>query len=244
MIGVLTANFSFYYDLIKALRKRKIPFISLCFNDEIPINVNVIITSHGEESQIEFEHLIIWKKLDKIETVIDRAFLISNTQSVDLVFGIDPGDNIGIAIYGNQKFIRSFILKSPEDTFNFIKTYIKDIEADNVIVRIGDGARIIRNRIINMLARENIAIEIVDESVLPKVDDDTVAASTIAMGKGKKINGELSIEPKKGELKELQRTSREKSKTITISKELAKKVLQGEISLDSAIELQKREDQA
>jgi len=47
------------------------------------------------------------------------------------------------------------------------------------------------------------------------------------------------VQPKEGEIREMQRLSRIKSKNITISKELAKKVLIGEISLEKAIEIQR-----
>ena len=52
----------------------------------------------------------------------------------------------------------------------------------------------------------------------------------------------MSVEPREGEIKELQRISRIKSKNITISKELAKKVLMGEMELDEAIEIQRRKN--
>jgi len=236
VIGVLTSNFALYHDLIESLRKRDISFVSLTFKDEIPYNVDVIISS--EEDEVNFKNVIRWAGED-VESLIDRAIILSSDEKIDIVFGIDPGENIGIAIYGNNKLIRRFVRKSPEAAAKFIKRYIREMKASSVKVRIGNGAPLIRNRIINLLMDEKIHVEMVDEARIHCQDDDAVAASSIAMVEGVKIRNKLRIEPKDGEIREMQRLSRIKSGTITISKELARKVLKGEMKLEEAIKVQK-----
>ena len=243
MIGLLTSNFALYHDVVHELKKRDLPFISLAFNDEIPPDVDVIITSEEESKKIDFDKVVTWKKGRRIENLVDKALMLSKSKEMEIIFGIDPGDNIGIAIFGNKKLIRSLLATSPEQASNFIKEYIEDIGADEVIIKIGNGARLIRNRIINYLINEKVKMEIVDESMIPRMDDDEMAASTIAMADGKEVKNEFSIEPKEGEIREMQRLSRIKSKNITISKELARKVLKGEICLDDAIEMQRNKNQ-
>lgn len=242
MIGILTSNFLLYYDLVSTLRRRNIPFISLSFNSPFPPNVNVIITSKNEKDKINFDKVVCCDLNSNIENIIDKAILLSLYKDVKLTFGIDPGSSIGIAIFGNEKLIRRFVADSPNEAVDFIKSFIRDIEAKEVIIRIGNGARIIRNRIINLL--QDYKIEVVDEANIPCIDDDALAASSIALTRGIEIKGKLSVEPKEGEIKEMQRLSRIKSRNITISKELAKKVLIGEIELDKAIEMQKKKNQA
>ena len=239
MIGLLTQNFSLYHDLVDLLRKRNLSFISLTFSEKISSNVDVIITSYSEKNNIKFGKVIACDVTENLDEVIDKAILLSYGNEAKIVFGIDPGKSIGIAIFSNDKLIRSFIVKSPEEAANFIKYFIKDVNAGSSIVRIGNGARIIRNRIINLLQQSDIRIEMVDENSVAGMVNDTKAAESIAMVEGKEIKGFLSIEPKEGEIREMQRISRIKSKNITISKELAKKVLTGEIELDEAIEMQK-----
>ncbi|MCD6331176.1 MAG: hypothetical protein J7L80_03130 [Thermoplasmata archaeon] len=242
MIGLLTSNFSLYYDLVNVLRKRNIPFVSLTFNEEIPPNVGVIITSEEEKDNIMFDKLVACKANCNVENMIDKALLMENCEDAKIIFGIDPGINIGIAIYGNEMLLRRFVAKSPDKAVDFIKSFIKDVCANNIIVRIGDGARLIRNRIINLLRKEKVKIEVVNEASIPCIDDDALAASSIAMTKGIEVKENLSVEPKEGEIKEMQRLSRIKSKNITISKELAKKVLMGEMELEEAIERQKNKN--
>lgn len=50
MIGVLTSNFVLYHDIVNALQRREIPFVSLTFNSPVPFNIDVIITSEEEKA--------------------------------------------------------------------------------------------------------------------------------------------------------------------------------------------------
>jgi len=238
MIGLLTENFLLYYELVSLLRKRNLPFVSLTFKDEIPANVDVIITSFKEKDKVKFEKVIPCSTEMKLNQIIDKAILLMYGGE-DLVFGIDPGKNIGIAVFSNEKLIRSFVATTPEEAAAQINTLFEYSGMKNATIKIGNGARIIRNRIINLLQNPNMRIEIVDENEVAKVKDDEKAAMHIAMMDGKEVFGKMDIEPKEGEIKEMQRISRIKGKNITISRELAKKVLIGEMSLDEAIKMQK-----
>ncbi|KAA0000628.1 MAG: hypothetical protein FE046_03325 [Thermoplasmata archaeon] len=173
---------------------------------------------------------------------MDKALMVAEGKEYNILFGVDPGDTIGIAIYGNKKLLRRFVVQSPEMAVDFIKTYVREMDARQVTVRVGNGARLVRNRMINALAEEPFTIEMVDEADLPGVDDDAVAASMIAMEQGVEITTSLSLEPKEGEIREVQRLSRIKNGNITISKALARKVLRGDITLDEALQLQQEKN--
>jgi len=242
MIGILTENFSLYHDLIEVLRKRALPFISLTFHDEIPPNVDVVITSFEERERVACDNVVIWREGCSAETTVDKALMAAEGKGYSILFGVDPGDAIGIAIYGNKKLLRRFVVQSPERAVDFIKTYIEEMDAREVTVRVGNGARLVRNRMINALTGAKLTIEMVDEADLPGVDDDAVAASMIAMEQGVEIKSSLSLEPKEGEIRELQRLSRIKNGNITISKALARKVLRGDITLDEALRMQQEKN--
>lgn len=242
MIGLLTTDFALYHDLIMTLRQRALPFVSLTFQDEIPSSVNVVITSEAEANEVIFDNIVTCKEED-IDFVIDRALMKMDRSQTTIIIGIDPGDSIGIAIYCNRQLIRRFVMQSPEQATSFIRRYIEEMKPHDTIVRIGNGARLIRNRIINELPLGEILLEMVDEAQLPCADDDTEAASIIALSQGKEIMRDYSLEPKDGEIRELQRLSRVKNGNITISKKLARKVLQGELSLDDAIKYQQEKHQ-
>ncbi len=239
MIGILTSNFSLYYDIIRVLKKRELPFISLAFNQPIPSSVKVIITMPEEKNNIPFENIVVYKGED-IDVLIDKAvFLQAGATSKKIFVGIDPGMTPGIAVFANGILLRRFLANSPEEAIHFVELFVKEWEIGEVIVRIGHGARLVRNRIINTLRGMNVCIEIVDETSTTSADD-TISAFSIAKIPGRVVEREFSVEPKKGEIRDIQRKSRIISGDITISKSLAKKVLKGEMEMKEAIERQRK----
>ncbi len=238
MIGILTENFALYHDLITMMRRREIPFVSLTFNMKIPPNVDIIITSCGEGKKINFSRIVEYCDED-IEIFIDKVILMQ-MNGKKLTFGIDPGRNIGIALFADGKFIRSFVLSSPENVVDYIIKLMKSIDADNATIKIGNGARLVRNRIINYLIGSPLKIEMIDESNIAGMENDEAAAISIAMADGREIKSVMPVKAKEGEIREMQRLSRVKSGNITISRELAKDVLEGKIGLDEAIKKQRK----
>jgi hypothetical protein len=224
--------------LVKALKERGIAFASLSFKESIPSEVEAIITSMEEKKLINGQigaKIIGCDDVDSaIDDAIDEALRPLKDRSPILI-GIDPGEFPGVAIFEGNSLIRSFRAKSPEGVREEIKSFL---EKKEVIIRIGSGARLLRNRIANSL-RGAAKVEIVDETSTSK-NGDIEAAARIALIPGKQIAKKLLVEPTIGEIKDAQQRSREMSKNITISRPLAKKVLKGEMSFEEAIEEQAR----
>jgi hypothetical protein len=116
----------------------------------------------------------------------------------------------------------------------------------DICIRIGHGSTITRNRIINALIPLEIPIEIVDETrTTPSQQKrrcvrDGEAAAAIALLTGGRVQTTLPIETSRGAIKNVQKRSRQLSEgRLTISEEVALKVLRGEISLQEAIEKEK-----
>ncbi|MEM2258592.1 MAG: hypothetical protein QXW78_03645 [Candidatus Thermoplasmatota archaeon] len=239
MIALITKNFSFYYEIVDILKKREINFITLSYDDDIPDTIDIIITSEEERNKIKFDKIICYEDGCDIDKLIDKALLHVSKKKM-LIFGIDPGEKIGLAVYSGNMLIKKFVAKNPKEVILFIKEVISEATPEGVVIKIGNGGGLIRDRIINLLQEENFSIQIVDESVIQSFDDDAISACKIAMAPGKEIKYKMRVEPKEGEIKNIQHMSRLKSKNVTISKELAKKVLMGEISLEEAIEFQKK----
>ncbi|MEA2054310.1 MAG: hypothetical protein U9O96_04235 [Candidatus Thermoplasmatota archaeon] len=243
MIGVLTSNFVLYHDLIHALQKRGVCFTSLTFDGPIPPNIDVVITSDEERSRIHFDNIMSPEPGRSMDELIDRILFAAHRKSPSpkIVIGIDPGSTPGIAIFSDGALFRRFTAGSPQDALSFIKSFVKNWEGYDIVLRIGHGARLVRNRMINMLLGIAPRIEIVNETSTtpPNTHDDMLAASAIALTPGRAVNCKLSLEPRDGEIRDTQRKSRILSKDVTISKELAKKVLKGEIEIKKAIEKQR-----
>jgi hypothetical protein len=165
------------------------------------------------------------------------------------VIGIDPGEEPGIAVLSNGivEAVYRVPLGQAVDVIERIKQTYSDI-----LVRIGHGARLASMRLANSLVAQGIPVELVDESgTSPYLGkgtggaaiSDIVAAINIAYTQGVRV-GHQEILPSKGEIRWIQERSRELSEgRTTISRQLAKRVAIGEITITEALTEHKRTKQ-
>jgi len=247
-IGLFTNNFSLYYDLIKILKKRKIPYVSLSSIKNIPSSIGVIITSNNELHDIKSQKVIAADAYDTIDHAVDLALqmLIGKDLYSKVFIGIDPGDQPGIAVVGDDILLQKINIDTPEKVVTVIKRILREYPAFETLIRIGHGSILTRNRIINSLIPLKIPIEIVDETKttpsqqIGRHERDSEAAAVIALLTGGKVQRRLPLEPTRGEIRNIQERSRKLTGgKFSISEKTAKKVLEGSISLIEAIEKEK-----
>jgi len=247
-LGVYTKDFSLYYDLLKALQKRKIAYVSLTSLNHIPSKIGVILTSNNELHDAKASKVIAADAYDNVDHAIDLALqLLIGKDLYSMIFiGIDPGEYPGIAVVGDNILLHKTSVDDPEKVASVIKRILKEYPANQTLIRIGHGSITIRNRIINSLIPIGIPIEIVDETETTdtkqttRPERDRKAAAAIAMMHGGKVQSKLPLEPTKGEIRNIQERSRKlTSGQYSISEKTAIQVLNGQISLTEAIELEK-----
>ncbi len=242
VLGVLTEDFRLYHDLVAALRARDVPFVSLSFSRKIPENVGAIVTSPSEAGRIRRPNVIPVGDLDAAIAKARQA-LQGKTSWDELLVGIDPGAEPGVAVVGDGKVLEARIAEAPEAVARIVREALGTFPAGRHRIRVGHGDPTNRNRILNALDREGLVAEIVDEAGTTErtEEPDIDAAIKIAFVPGVRASPPYDIEPTPGEVREIQRRSRLTSEgEVTISKELASKVARGEITLDDAIQKQRR----
>jgi hypothetical protein len=247
-LGVYTKDFALYHDLLKILKKRKVPYVSLDSLRNIPSRIGVILTSHNELHDFKSQKVIAADIYDSIDHAIDLALqmLIGKEIYSKLIIGIDPGDKPGLAVVGDDILLHKINIENPEKVSIVVKRLLKEYPASETIIRIGHGSIITRNRIINSLISLEIPIEIVDESKTTssqqkkRIDRDSEAAASIAMVSGGKVQSKLPLEPTRGDIRRIQEQSRNLTHgRFSISEKTALAVLKGEISLLEAIDVEK-----
>jgi hypothetical protein len=252
-IGVFTKDFSLYYDLIKILNKRKIPYVSLSSIDHIPSMIGVILTSHSELHDIKSQKVIAADVYDTVDHAVDLALqmIIGKDLYSKVFIGIDPGDQPGIAVVGDDILLQKMNVESPEKVVSIVKRFLREYPAIESLIRIGHGSMIARNRIINSLIPLKIPIEIVDETrttpsqMIKRYERDSEAAAAIALLPGGKVQRRLPLEPTKGEIRNIQERSRKLTDgEFSISEKTAIEVLEGKISLIEAIDLEKNRNKS
>ncbi len=239
IIGILTSDFRIYYELIRTLKMRDLPFASLSFDEPIPANIGVIITTKDEKERIEFPSVVVAEKDMELTIDIATRTLKGKDRFKRLIIGIDPGKRPGLAVIGDGEILSTAQVSSPEKVESVVKRAIKSYPSEETVVRIGHGDTTHRNRIINSLSRFDLKVEISDETRTTRISDspDIDAAIDIALKSGVVAKKRYKVEPTEGELRDIQRRSRIESKgRVTISREDAKKVARGELSLKEAIE--------
>ena len=247
-LGIFTKDFSLYHDLIEILKKRKIPYISLLSINHIPSKIGVVLTSHNELHDIKAQKVIAADAYDTIDHAIDLALqmLVGKDLYSKVFIGIDPGDQPGIAVVGDDILLQKMNVETPEKVVAAVKRILREYPASETLIRIGHGSIITRNRIINSLILLETPIEIVDETKttssqqISRPERDSEAAAAIALLTGGKVQKHLPLKPTKGEVRNIQERSRKLTNgEFSISEKTAVEVLMGKISLKKAIDLEK-----
>jgi hypothetical protein len=157
----------------------------------------------------------------------------------ELAFGIDPGPRPGVAWMGDGVLLGMAQLEHIEGVVDHICTIEQAIEHEVSKVRIGNGAPLLRDHIINDCIAANFWMEEVNEAKTSKGllrHNHVVSAVRIAMLRGRRVWEQRSITPTEGQLKEIQRRSRTISNgRKTISAELALAVARGELLIEEAL---------
>jgi hypothetical protein len=232
VVGIRIKDEKLYKRAAKKLEELNIPFINLNRMAEIE-SVKVLLTDNEMDNGIFVDENLSKAVLDCARRYYD------NVRYRHIIIGIDPGPKPGIAVFGDEKLLDTLRAASPEKATDFVKNILRIHEHDSCTIRIGNGAGVYRNRIINsLLPLRKCRIEIVDESGTSRNSDDTDAAKMIAFIKGDQIREPVTEKADEGELREIQRESRD-AFGFTISMELAREVAEGRLDLKRAIKMQR-----
>jgi hypothetical protein len=242
VIGVMTKNFRFFYELVQMLRDHKEPFVVMDFDDDIPAKVGVIITTPEEKTQVKFKNVVVSDQAD-LAIEMARTRLKGRESFQTLVVGVDPGVRPGLAIIGDGRVLVAETVGSPEAVTDEIARFRRCFSHVRLIARVGHGDRTNRNRIIRSIWNAVDDIEVVDETNTTRntEEPDADAAISIALGSGYRMPFPPEVQPTPGEVRDIQRLSRiESGGRVTISADLAEAVAKGELTLPEALTAQDR----
>jgi hypothetical protein len=242
IIGLVTEDFRFFHRMVRLLKERGEPFVSLGLDDPIPESVGAIITSNAERDRVRFPTIVS-------DEDPDFAFkaarsVLRGKKFTRVVVGIDPGRMPGMAVFGDGRIIDTEQVYCPEDVTETLVRMTWNLDFDHMLIRIGHGDPTNRNRIIHAVWDLADEVEIVDETMTTKRTEtpDIDAAIMIAFTSGDKVCTQPEVCPTPGEVRDIKRLSRIESRgRFTISTELALRVARGKISLAEAIEAYQKE---
>lgn len=167
-IAVATVSGKAYYQLLKELKRKNMPFLSLKPWDSIPLNVKVVVTTKEERYLVAHPNVLTFDCKSTPTSVIDQAILaVHGKRSYDkVVFGVDPGKAYGVAVLGDDSVLETFSCLSSEETVKAIEGILKRVPAICSVVKVGDGAPVYSKELVSLvdeaLPKETV-IEVVSE---------------------------------------------------------------------------------
>jgi len=156
-----------------------------------------------------------------------------------LTIGIDPGPRPGCAWLVEGMLLGKSQDESIEDAVQHVIGLVHVYSPEVVDVRIGHGSPLHRDRLINRFLAEGFQVSQVNEhrtSRGSRRHEHASSALKIALLKGEPVIDKRMVEPTEGELRNIQRLSRKRSKgALTISLEEAHDVACGGLTMDEAL---------
>lgn len=205
-IAVVTVSGKAYYLLVNELKKRGEPFLSLTPNDAIPVGIKVVLTTKKERSNIRSQNTIEYvEDKDPVEVVEEAIRQVKGKELFEnLVIGVDPGLNFGVAVLGDKGLIESKNCVSVGETAKMVNDVLKRIPAAHRTVRVGDGAPDITEELINRFSGlpGDVVLEVVSEEGTSKSlrsvphrrgERDVNAAIKIAQRRGRQVSREEGL---------------------------------------------------
>lgn len=243
MIVVATADFELYHDAVAELQDRGVTFTTVEPGEELPEETDIVLTGTDDELDAAPAVEIVRAEGGEARSAVEEVIALLRGEGGRTIIGIDPGEQPGIAVLAGDMIVATFQVP-PERVAEVVHDEAEG--ASNPLVRIGDGARLIGARIIDDI--EGIPIELVDETgTTPYLGAgtrgvaDVLAAANIARMEGERVD-ERDLEPTGGELKRIQKRSRELSEeNRTIDADLAKAVAVGEMTIREALDTHREE---
>ena len=226
IVGIYTKDFALLNKITNKINDSK---IKLRHIENLPIkarDIDVLITKKRIRKckipQIQPDNLDILELRIRCE-IYDCK---------NIIIGIDPGGMTGLSVIGANRILFMDNYKSVENLTNIVKSMNGEIGISSI--KIGLGSPPERTRIIDSLREFSGIIQLVDEHNSGS-GSHTKAATRIALREGES-NEDKTYDPKPGEIAWIQKQSRRKSKgLVTIDKELAHKILIGQITMQDAI---------
>ena len=234
-------DFRLAFRLMQALKRQNLKFDLLDHDAPLSHAETVWIASDVEIVGKEDQGWPVAASLEDIEGAIQRALLhLRGVHQIhELIFGIDPGPRPGIAWMGDGVVLGMSQLESIDKVTAHIESIKSAVKHQQSRVRIGDGAPLLRDQIINECIASSLLIEQVDEARTSRGllrHNHVISAIRIAMIRGRRVWEQRNITPSEGQLKEIQRQSRKRSNgRKTISADMALAVARGELDLDEAL---------
>jgi len=168
-IAVATLSGKAYYLLVNELKARGLDFLSLIPSDNVPLEIEVVITTAKEYHLVKHPMVLVYEIEKNPSDVVEEAVRILRGKKTHetITVGVDPGKTFGMAVISDGNVLETATCSSKEDTVGMVANVLSKLQAEAHIVKVGNGAPDIANELLSALDEalpENITIEVVSEA--------------------------------------------------------------------------------
>lgn len=168
-IAVATLSGKAYYLLVNELKARGLDFLSLTPNDNIPLEIEVVITTAKERHFIKHPRIIAYEiEKDPSEVVEEAIRTLRGRKTHEIItVGVDPGKTFGVAVLSDGDVLETATCSSQEETVGIIVNGLSKLQVATQIVKVGNGAPKVAVELLSALDEAlpgNISIEVVSEA--------------------------------------------------------------------------------
>ena len=141
-VGVLASSGKIYLALTSELARRGIEIVPLVPGQLPPLDIRVIVAAQTEAAAFD-RRLVLFREDSDPRDVVDKALLLllGKTRFRELVIGIDPGKQTGLAVLGDGFLIEADTYTRFPALVEEVKRIIHAFPFEKVIIKIGDGAK-------------------------------------------------------------------------------------------------------
>ncbi len=140
-IAVVTVSGKAYYLLLNELKARRIDFLSLTPYENVPLNIQVVVTTEAERKHFKHPNVLVFQENMNPSEVIDEAIkLVEGKKTFEtMVVGVDPGKTFGIAMLSDGKVLKTLTCSSIDETVKTVaEMFSKEQRAGVRVLKVGD----------------------------------------------------------------------------------------------------------
>ena len=142
-VAVATVQGKAYFLVVKKLKEREIPFLSLVPGEVLPADIKVVITTEHEKHLINHEKVLVYDGDTAPDVVANeiRKILLGKEAYERIVIGVDPGEVIGLVVIADGKVNETVNCFSAHEALVKVRGLIGEVDftATTVTIKVGNG---------------------------------------------------------------------------------------------------------
>ena len=169
-IAVATVDGKAYFVIVKKLKERNIPFVSLIPGRIVPANIKVVITTNKEKHQVKHEKILVYTDETSLDSLVTEVMkILQGKENYEkIVIGVDPGEVFGLAVIADGRINEKAVALSAEELLAKISNVINDVNVSSTCttIKIGNGVAAYKELLENLdyILPPEVALEVVSEA--------------------------------------------------------------------------------